>query len=86
MTCVCVCFLQYLTEVQHLNLGFNQMDSIPVPPVQAGAVKFKLTTLILRNNNLQNLKGKQITKIKFSNEKYLLVSMSDITNFSKSLW
>ena len=59
-------FLQYLSEVQHLNLGFNQMDSIPVPPVQVGAIKFKLTTLILRNNNLQNLKGKQINKITFS--------------------
>ena len=65
MTCVCVFFLQYLSEVQHLNLGFNQMDSIPFPSVQAGAIKFKLTTLILRNNNLQNLKGKQINKIGF---------------------
>lgn len=49
--------LQYLSEVQHLNLGFNQIDSIPVAPSQGGVIKFQLTTLILRNNNLQNIKG-----------------------------
>lgn len=49
--------LQYLCDVQHLNLGFNQLDCIPVVPGQAGALKFQLTTLILKNNNLHNLTG-----------------------------
>lgn len=49
--------LQHLSEVQHLNLGFNRMDGIPVVPSQAGLIKFQLTTLILRNNNLNNMKG-----------------------------
>ena len=48
---------QHLSEVQHLNLGFNRMDGIPVVPSQAGLIKFQLTTLILRNNNLNNMKG-----------------------------
>lgn len=54
---VCV-VLQYLSDVQHLNLGYNQMECIPVPPAQGGATTFQnMTTLILKNNNLQNLKG-----------------------------
>ena len=56
---ISVCFvLQYLSEIQHLNLGYNQMECIPVPPAQGGATVFQnMTTLILKNNNLQNLQG-----------------------------
>lgn len=54
---VCV-VLQYLSEIQHLNLGYNQIECIPVPPAQGGVTTFQnMTTLILKNNNLQNLKG-----------------------------
>jgi len=54
---VCV-VLQYLSEIQHLNLGYNQIECIPVPPAQDGVTTFQnMTTLILKNNNLQNLKG-----------------------------
>lgn len=71
--------LQYLSEVQHLNLGFNQMESIPMLPPQAGVIKFQMTTLILKNNNLQNLKGIGV----FSNLRLLDVSFNCIASLSE---
>lgn len=53
-----VFLLQYLSDIQHLNLGFNQLECIPVPPAEDRILIFKnMTTLLLKNNNLQNLKG-----------------------------
>ncbi|KAJ8307479.1 hypothetical protein KUTeg_015563 [Tegillarca granosa] len=44
----------YLTEILRLNIGYNFMDSVPTFSLSA---KSKLRTLVLRNNNLDNLEG-----------------------------
>lgn len=69
----------YLSEVQHLNLGFNQIDSIPVAPSQGGVIKFQLTTLILRNNNLQNIKGIEV----FNKLRHLDLSFNCVSTLSE---
>ncbi|KAL9968300.1 hypothetical protein ACROYT_G026657 [Oculina patagonica] len=71
---------RYLSDVRHLNLGYNQLECIPVPPAQDGAITFQnMTTLILKNNNLQNLKGIQA----FSKLRFLDVSFNCIASLSE---
>lgn len=71
---------QYLSDIQHLNLGFNQLECIPVPPAEDRILIFKnMTTLLLKNNNLQNLKGLQA----FSKLRVLDVSFNCIVALSE---
>uniref|UniRef100_A0A672KNF0 Serine/threonine-protein kinase 11-interacting protein n=1 Tax=Sinocyclocheilus grahami TaxID=75366 RepID=A0A672KNF0_SINGR len=50
----CVEFLKPLTELEHLNLAYNNLQRAPVLGLSAQA---KLTTLILRNNELETIDG-----------------------------
>lgn len=47
-------FYQYLTELRRINLGYNLLDSVPMFSI---TVQKKLQTLVIRNNNLDNLSG-----------------------------
>lgn len=47
-------FWQYLTELRRINLGYNLLDSVPTFSI---TVQNKLQTLVIRNNNLDNLSG-----------------------------
>ncbi|XP_060084955.1 serine/threonine-protein kinase 11-interacting protein-like, partial [Ylistrum balloti] len=47
-------FLETLSEIIRVNLGYNCIDSLPSFAISA---KPKIRTLILRNNNLDNLEG-----------------------------
>ncbi|OWF48594.1 serine/threonine-protein kinase 11-interacting protein-like isoform X2 [Mizuhopecten yessoensis] len=47
-------FLETLSEIIRVNLGYNCIDSLPS---FANSAKLKIKTLILRNNNLDNLEG-----------------------------
>ncbi|XP_033732622.1 serine/threonine-protein kinase 11-interacting protein-like [Pecten maximus] len=47
-------FLESLSEIIRVNLGYNCIDSLPLFALSA---KPKIRTLILRNNNLDNLEG-----------------------------
>ncbi|KTF85027.1 hypothetical protein cypCar_00022890 [Cyprinus carpio] len=51
----CAEFLKPLTELEHLNLAYNNLQKAPVLGLSAQA---KLTTLILRNNELETISGK----------------------------
>ncbi len=44
-----------LTELEHLNLAYNNLQRAPVLGLGA---QTKLTTLILRNNELETINGK----------------------------
>lgn len=44
-----------LTELEHLNLAYNNLQRAPVLGLSAQA---KLTALILRNNELETINGK----------------------------
>ena len=57
-TSMCKTF-QYLTEIQVLSLGFNQLECIPTFSL---SVRSKLQVLVLRNNNLDSVFGKQKIK------------------------
>lgn len=48
-------FTQALTELEHLNLGYNCLQRAPTLGLSARA---KLVTLILRNNELETINGK----------------------------
>ncbi|NP_956582.2 serine/threonine-protein kinase 11-interacting protein [Danio rerio] len=50
----CAEFLKPLTELEHLNLAYNNLQRAPVLGLSAQA---KLTTLILRNNELETING-----------------------------
>uniref|UniRef100_A0A673GPE5 LKB1 serine/threonine kinase interacting protein 1 N-terminal domain-containing protein n=1 Tax=Sinocyclocheilus rhinocerous TaxID=307959 RepID=A0A673GPE5_9TELE len=50
----CAEFLKPLTELEHLNLAYNNLQRAPVLGLSAQA---KLTTLILRNNELETISG-----------------------------
>ncbi|KAK2889030.1 hypothetical protein Q8A67_014405 [Cirrhinus molitorella] len=50
----CAEFLKPLTELEHLNLAYNNLQRAPVLGISAQA---KLTTLILRNNELETING-----------------------------
>uniref|UniRef100_A0A8C1BSR1 LKB1 serine/threonine kinase interacting protein 1 N-terminal domain-containing protein n=1 Tax=Cyprinus carpio carpio TaxID=630221 RepID=A0A8C1BSR1_CYPCA len=50
----CAEFLKPLTELEHLNLAYNNLQKAPVLGLSAQA---KLTTLILRNNELETISG-----------------------------
>uniref|UniRef100_A0A673G719 Serine/threonine-protein kinase 11-interacting protein n=1 Tax=Sinocyclocheilus rhinocerous TaxID=307959 RepID=A0A673G719_9TELE len=50
----CAEFLKPLTELEHLNLACNNLQRAPVLGLSAHA---KLTTLILRNNELETING-----------------------------
>lgn len=50
----CAEFLKPLTELEHLNLAYNNLQRSPVLSLSA---KVKLTTLILRNNELETING-----------------------------
>ncbi|XP_073708377.1 serine/threonine-protein kinase 11-interacting protein [Garra rufa] len=50
----CSEFLMPLTELEHLNLAYNNLQRAPVLGLSAQA---KLTTLILRNNELETING-----------------------------
>jgi Leucine-rich repeat (LRR) protein len=45
---------QYPTELLHVNLAFNRLEEIPTFALR---VRHQLQTLILRNNNLDNIDG-----------------------------
>ncbi|XP_061177845.1 serine/threonine-protein kinase 11-interacting protein-like isoform X2 [Saccostrea echinata] len=47
-------YLEYLTELRRINLGYNMLDSVPTFSI---TVQSKLKTLVIRNNNLDNLSG-----------------------------
>ncbi|KAK3105989.1 hypothetical protein FSP39_010321 [Pinctada imbricata] len=47
-------YLEYLTQLCRINLGYNFLDTIPVFALSA---RSKLQTLIIRNNNLDNIEG-----------------------------
>ncbi|XP_046575315.1 LOW QUALITY PROTEIN: serine/threonine-protein kinase 11-interacting protein-like [Haliotis rubra] len=46
--------LEYLTELQRLNLGYNCLSSLPTFSITC---KAKLRTLVIKNNNLDNITG-----------------------------
>ncbi|XP_071103908.1 serine/threonine-protein kinase 11-interacting protein-like [Haliotis cracherodii] len=46
--------LEYLTELQRLNLGYNCLSSLPTFSITC---KAKLKTLVIKNNNLDNITG-----------------------------
>lgn len=48
-------FAQALTELEHLNLGYNCLQRAPTLGMSARA---KLVTLILRNNELETINGR----------------------------
>lgn len=48
-------FAQALTELEHLNLGYNCLQRAPMLGMSARA---KLVTLILRNNELETINGR----------------------------
>ncbi|XP_077055298.1 serine/threonine-protein kinase 11-interacting protein [Siphateles boraxobius] len=50
----CAEFLKPLTELEHLNLAYNNLQRAPALGLSAQA---KLTTLILRNNQLETING-----------------------------
>ncbi|KAG1960310.1 serine/threonine-protein kinase 11-interacting protein [Pimephales promelas] len=50
----CAEFLKPLTELEHLNLSYNNLQRAPALGLSAQA---KLTTLILRNNELETING-----------------------------
>ncbi|KAK7144517.1 hypothetical protein R3I94_010821 [Phoxinus phoxinus] len=50
----CAEFLKPLTELEHLNLAYNNLQRAPALGLSAQA---KLTTLILRNNELETING-----------------------------
>ncbi|XP_051568530.1 serine/threonine-protein kinase 11-interacting protein isoform X1 [Myxocyprinus asiaticus] len=50
----CAEFLVPLTELEHLNLSYNNLQRAPVLGLSAQA---KLTTLVLRNNELETING-----------------------------
>ncbi|CAH1775432.1 unnamed protein product [Owenia fusiformis] len=47
-------YLQYLTELEHINLAFNSLE---VMPTLAFSARAKMKSVVLRNNNLDNLDG-----------------------------
>ncbi|XP_031549947.1 serine/threonine-protein kinase 11-interacting protein-like [Actinia tenebrosa] len=49
---------QFLTGLQYLNLGYNQLNKVPSLPA-VSITRFQLKILILRNNNIQDLRGIQ---------------------------
>ncbi|XP_078580309.1 serine/threonine-protein kinase 11-interacting protein-like isoform X2 [Branchiostoma floridae x Branchiostoma japonicum] len=46
--------LEYLPSLTHLNLGYNQLEAVPTLSITA---RSKLQSLILKNNNLDNIEG-----------------------------
>ncbi|XP_066522181.1 serine/threonine-protein kinase 11-interacting protein isoform X2 [Hoplias malabaricus] len=50
----CAEFLKPLSELEHLNLAYNNLQRVPVLGLNARA---KLTTLVLRNNELETING-----------------------------
>lgn len=56
----CILFILFtvsikpLTELEHLNLAYNNLQRAPVLGLSAQA---KLTTLILKNNELETING-----------------------------
>lgn len=48
-------FSQPLSELQHLNLGYNCLQVAPTLGLSARA---KLLSLVLRNNELETINGK----------------------------
>ncbi|XP_078661486.1 serine/threonine-protein kinase 11-interacting protein-like isoform X1 [Branchiostoma floridae x Branchiostoma belcheri] len=46
--------LEYLPSLTHLNLGYNQLEAVPTLSLTA---RTKLQSLILKNNNLDNIEG-----------------------------
>eukprot|EP00058_Branchiostoma_floridae_P017526 XP_002603014.1 hypothetical protein BRAFLDRAFT_123981 [Branchiostoma floridae] len=44
----------YLPSLTHLNLGYNQLEAVPTLSITA---RSKLQSLILKNNNLDNIEG-----------------------------
>ncbi|XP_078333098.1 serine/threonine-protein kinase 11-interacting protein-like isoform X2 [Crassostrea virginica] len=47
-------YIEYLTELRRINLGYNLLDLVPTFSI---TVQSKLQTLVIRNNNLDNLSG-----------------------------
>ncbi|XP_064643922.1 serine/threonine-protein kinase 11-interacting protein-like isoform X2 [Lineus longissimus] len=50
-------YLEYPTELLHVNLAFNRLEAIPTFALR---VQHQLQTLILRNNNLDNINGIEV--------------------------
>ena len=47
--------LMYLPNLKNVNLGFNDLESIPI---FHKAAKYNLQKLILKNNYIENINGK----------------------------
>ncbi|XP_076093432.1 uncharacterized protein LOC143064473 [Mytilus galloprovincialis] len=47
-------YLEHLPDITRVNLGFNRLDSIPSFSL---TTKSRIKTLVLRNNNLDNIEG-----------------------------
>ncbi|KAK3728144.1 hypothetical protein QZH41_019456 [Actinostola sp. cb2023] len=61
---------QFLSELKYLNLGYNQLNKVPsVPAIKLP--RFQLKILILRNNDIHNLKGI---------EYFILLETLDVSN------
>ncbi|XP_056607619.1 serine/threonine-protein kinase 11-interacting protein isoform X2 [Triplophysa dalaica] len=66
----CAEFLKPLTELEHLNLAYNNLQKTPVLGLRAQA---KLTTLIMRNNELETINGvEQLSSLQFLDLAYNL--------------
>lgn len=55
LSCVLIAVSQPLSELEHLNLGYNCLQRAPTLNLSARA---KLVTLNLRNNELETINGK----------------------------
>lgn len=53
-------YIEYLTELRRINLGYNLLDSVPTFSI---TVQNKLQTLVIRNNNLDNLSGVETLEV-----------------------
>uniref|UniRef100_K1QWS0 Serine/threonine kinase 11-interacting protein n=1 Tax=Magallana gigas TaxID=29159 RepID=K1QWS0_MAGGI len=53
-------YIEYLTELRRINLGYNLLDSVPTFSI---TVQKKLQTLVIRNNNLDNLSGVETLEV-----------------------
>ncbi|XP_043097589.1 serine/threonine-protein kinase 11-interacting protein isoform X2 [Puntigrus tetrazona] len=77
----CAEFLKPLTELEHLNLSYNNLQTAPVLGLRAQA---KLTTLILRNNEMETINGvEQLSSLQFLDLAYnLLMEHSQLAPLS----
>ncbi|XP_049611417.1 serine/threonine-protein kinase 11-interacting protein isoform X2 [Syngnathus scovelli] len=77
----CAEFLKPLSELEHLNLGYNCLQRAPTLSISA---RVKLVTLILRNNELETINGvEQLASLQHLDLAYnLLVEHSQLAPLS----